>query len=70
MRRVYQRIGPLDPLVAEGRLPTIERLERCRLIVRCGVGYDKIDGAFARERGIPLAHVLRSGRGFQQSVLG
>mgnify|MGYP001814543009 FL=1 len=37
--------------------PTIERLERCRLIVRCGVGYDKIDGAFARERGIPLAHV-------------
>jgi D-3-phosphoglycerate dehydrogenase/C-terminal binding protein len=36
---------------------TIARLERCRLIVRCGVGYDKIDGAFARERGIPLAHV-------------
>jgi C-terminal binding protein len=36
---------------------TIERLERCRLIVRCGVGYDRIDGAFARERGIPLAHV-------------
>jgi D-3-phosphoglycerate dehydrogenase/C-terminal binding protein len=36
---------------------TIERLERCRIIVRCGVGYDKIDGAFARERGIPLAHV-------------
>jgi len=37
--------------------PTIERLERCRVIVRCGVGYDQIDGAFARERGIPLAHV-------------
>ena len=36
---------------------TIERLERCRLIVRCGVGYDSIDGAFARQRGIPLAHV-------------
>jgi D-3-phosphoglycerate dehydrogenase/C-terminal binding protein len=36
---------------------TIERLERCRLIIRCGVGYDTIDGAFARERGIPLAHV-------------
>jgi D-3-phosphoglycerate dehydrogenase/C-terminal binding protein len=36
---------------------TIERLERCRLIIRCGVGYDKIDGAFARERGIPVAHV-------------
>lgn len=37
--------------------PTIERLERCRIIVRCGVGHDRIDGAAARERGIPLAHV-------------
>ena len=36
---------------------TIERLARCRLIIRCGVGYDRIDGAFARERGIPVAHV-------------
>jgi len=36
---------------------TIERLQRCRLIIRCGVGYDRIDGAFARERGIPVAHV-------------
>jgi C-terminal binding protein len=35
----------------------IERLERCRVIVRGGVGYDKVDGAFARERGIPLANV-------------
>jgi C-terminal binding protein len=37
--------------------PTIERLTRCRIIVRSGVGYDHVDGAFARERGIPLAHV-------------
>lgn len=36
---------------------TIERLKQCKIIVRCGVGYDKIDGASARERGIPLAHV-------------
>jgi C-terminal binding protein len=36
---------------------TIERLERCRIIVRCGVGYDRIDGEAARERDIPLAHV-------------
>lgn len=35
----------------------IERLRRCKLIVRCGVGYDNVDGAFARERGIPLANV-------------
>ncbi len=36
---------------------TIERLRRCKLIVRCGVGFDNIDGACARERGIPLANV-------------
>jgi D-3-phosphoglycerate dehydrogenase/C-terminal binding protein len=37
--------------------PTIERLERCRVIVRGGVGYDKVDRVFARERGIPVANV-------------
>jgi C-terminal binding protein len=36
---------------------TIERLTRCQLIVRCGVGYDNIDFAFARSRGIPVANV-------------
>lgn len=36
---------------------TIERLRRCKLIVRCGVGFDNVDGACARERGIPLANV-------------
>jgi len=36
---------------------TIERLERCRLIVRCGVGYDNVDWRFAAERGIPVANV-------------
>jgi D-3-phosphoglycerate dehydrogenase/C-terminal binding protein len=36
---------------------TIERLERCKLIVRCGVGYDNVDHAFARSRGIPVANV-------------
>jgi D-3-phosphoglycerate dehydrogenase/C-terminal binding protein len=36
---------------------TIERLERCRVIVRGGVGYDQVDGAFARARGIPVANV-------------
>jgi D-3-phosphoglycerate dehydrogenase/C-terminal binding protein len=35
----------------------IERLSRCRLIVRCGVGYDNVDHAFARQRGIPVANV-------------
>ena len=37
--------------------PTIERLEKCRLIVRCGVGYDNIDRLFAREKGIDVANV-------------
>ena len=36
---------------------TIERLEHCKLIVRCGVGYDNIDSVFARQRGIPVANV-------------
>jgi D-3-phosphoglycerate dehydrogenase/C-terminal binding protein len=36
---------------------TIERLEHGRIIVRGGVGHDRIDGAFARERGIPVANV-------------
>ena len=36
---------------------TIERLDRCRLIVRCGVGIDNVDHGFARERGIAVANV-------------
>ncbi|MHC4995869.1 MAG: C-terminal binding protein, partial [Planctomycetota bacterium] len=36
---------------------TIERLEKCRLIVRCGVGVDNVDHAFARTRGIPVCNV-------------
>jgi C-terminal binding protein len=36
---------------------TLERLKHCKLIVRCGVGFDNVDGAFARSCGIPLANV-------------
>ena len=36
---------------------TISRLEHCKLIVRCGVGYDNVDRALARERGISVANV-------------
>lgn len=36
---------------------TIQRLERCKLIVRCGVGFDNVDRAAARARGIPVANV-------------
>ncbi len=36
---------------------TIERLNDCKLIVRCGVGYDNVDYVLARQRGIPVANV-------------
>ena len=36
---------------------TIERLTHCKLIVRCGVGYDNVDRVFARSRGISVANV-------------
>ncbi len=36
---------------------TIERLEHCQLIVRCGVGFDNVDHGFARQRGIPVANI-------------
>ena len=36
---------------------TISRLKKCKLIVRCGVGYDNVDYRFARERGIPVGNV-------------
>jgi D-3-phosphoglycerate dehydrogenase/C-terminal binding protein len=36
---------------------TIERLTNCRVIVRCGVGYDNVDHVFARHRGIAVANV-------------
>src|SRR5262245_36158477 len=39
------------------RRPTIERLGKCKLIVRCGVGYDNVDHVFARSRAIPVANV-------------
>ena len=35
----------------------IERLEHCKLIVRCGAGVDNVDHAFARTRGIPVANI-------------
>ena len=36
---------------------TIARLKNCKLIVRCGVGYDNVDHVFARSRGIPVGNV-------------
>lgn len=36
---------------------TINLLNKCRIIVRCGVGYDNVDGAAARAQGIPVCNV-------------
>ncbi|MCY2978507.1 MAG: C-terminal binding protein [Planctomycetota bacterium] len=36
---------------------TIAHLKQCRLIVRCGVGFDNVDHAYARSRGIDVANV-------------
>jgi D-3-phosphoglycerate dehydrogenase/C-terminal binding protein len=36
---------------------TIDRLNNCKLIVRCGVGVDNVDRAAARKKGIAVANV-------------
>ncbi|MEN9576174.1 MAG: hypothetical protein RL514_4029 [Verrucomicrobiota bacterium] len=36
---------------------TLARLRRCKVIIRCGAGFDNVDGAAARARGIPLCNV-------------
>lgn len=36
---------------------TIANLTECKLIVRCGVGFDNVDRNLAKERGIPVANV-------------
>lgn len=37
--------------------PVIAKLERCKVIVRCGVGFDNVDLKAAGERGIPVCNV-------------
>ena len=50
-----------DALIAYYGVPVdralIERLERCRILVRAGVGYDHIDIAACGRRGIPVCNV-------------
>lgn len=36
---------------------TIERLKNCKLIVRCGVGFDNVDHSYCREIGIPVGNI-------------
>ncbi|MCA9127981.1 MAG: C-terminal binding protein [Planctomycetales bacterium] len=39
------------------RKPLLTRLTNCKLIVRCGAGFDNVDCLLARERGIDVANV-------------
>lgn len=39
----------------------VARLDRCKLIVRVGVGFDNVDSAACRARGIPLSNVPNYG---------
>ncbi|EIF33040.1 lactate dehydrogenase-like oxidoreductase [Burkholderia sp. Ch1-1] len=39
----------------------VARLARCRMIVRVGVGFDNVDTAACRERGIPVSNVPNYG---------
>ena len=58
---LHGRIEDADALMVYHNLAltrrTLKRLKKCKLIVRCGVGFDNVDGPFARSRGIALANV-------------
>lgn len=60
-KELVGRIEHADALIVYHEMiltrATISRLERCKLIVRGGVGVDNIDRPFARERGITVANV-------------
>ena len=43
-------VMPIDREVAA-------RLDRCRIVVRCGIGYDRVDVAACAERGIPVCNL-------------
>jgi D-3-phosphoglycerate dehydrogenase/C-terminal binding protein len=55
------RVNDADALLVfhEVSIPSgvIDMLDRCRVIVRCGVGYDNVDLEAAGRRGIPVCNV-------------
>ena len=67
---LWGRIDDADAVMVYHNLSisakTIGRLKHCKLIVRCGVGTDNVDGKFARERGIPM-RVIES-RGMEREA--
>ena len=60
-RELFGHIDSADAVMLYHNLAlsaeTINRLQNCKLIVRCGVGFDNVDHAVAAQRGIPVANV-------------
>lgn len=55
-------LGACDAMVVWHEMPVnravIEKLDRCKVIVRAGVGFDHIDLDAAAEAGIPVCNTL------------
>ena len=55
------QIENVDALMLYHRLTitrhTIDRLERCKILVVCGVGFDNVDHNYAEQRGLPVVNV-------------
>lgn len=58
---LYGRLSEADALLVYHYLQVdrraLDELKHCRLIVRCGAGFDNVDCAHARSLGIPVANV-------------
>lgn len=58
---LWGRIEDVDAIMLYHNLglsrKTIERLKNCKLIVRCGVGFDNVDHSYCREIGIPVGNI-------------
>lgn len=59
--QITERIDDADAMMMYHTISisekTINRLKNCKLIVRCGVGYDNVDWRSARRRGIDVCNV-------------
>lgn len=60
-KELWGKIEDVDAIMLYHNLglsaKTIERLKKCKLIVRCGVGFDNVDHALCRRLGIPVGNV-------------
>jgi len=58
---LHGRIDDADAIMLYHNLglgsKTVARLKQCKLIVRCGVGFDNVDRVLARQMNIPVANV-------------